>query len=585
MSKTANALFGASSERMSPLQRFFNMLRLDRKDIYTIYIYSIFSGLVNLSLPLGIQAIINLINVGDVSTSWIILVILVISGMVMMGVLQILQLTLTERLQRKIFTRAAFEFAYRLPRVKMAAVRNYYGPELVNRFFDTLTVQKGMPKILIDFSSAVLQVVFNLVLLSFYHPFFIFFSIIIVVLVLILVRLTGPAGLNTSLKESKYKYAVAHWLEELGRTLETFKLAGKTKLPLTKTDYLVKGYLNSRKSHFRVLLVQYISMVGIRALVAAGLLILGGILVIEQQMNIGQFVAAEIVIIQVLASIEKVINSMETIYDVLTAIEKIGTVTDLPLERNNGNTISHITDEGGIEVRLKDVSYRFDDAKQDILKNINLRVSAGEKTCISGFSGSGKSLLLQLMAGLYESYRGSIAYNRIPLGNLNMDELRYIIGDSLAREDIFEGSLLDNITIGRESITFEDVKNAVRIVGLEDYIESQDEGYNKMLDPEGRKLPQTISLKIMLARSIVGRPKLILLEESLHKLETSDRERLLDYLTSTDNPCTVVAVSNDPNVAQHFNRIVALRYGEMIDCGTFEQAKDKDWFGAVFNVQ
>lgn len=566
------------------MQRFFSMLSVDRKQITNIYIFAIFSGLVNLSLPLGIQAIINLINVGEVSTSWLILVLLVIGGMVMMGILQILQLTIVERLQQKVFTRAAFEFAYRLPRMRMSAVRKYYGPELVNRFFDTLSVQKGLPKLLIDLSQASLQIIFGLILLSFYHPFFIFFSLIIVVVVAIVLRATGPSGLKTSLQESKYKYAVAHWLEEVARTLETFKLAGKTDLPLQKTDKLVTGYLKARRAHFRVLLVQYINMVGLRAIIAAGLLLLGGMLVIQQQMNIGQFVAAEIVIILVLAAIEKLILSMETIYDVLTAIEKIGTVTDLPLESKKNNPLGDFDQSGGVSVKLRNFSYRFEDADSDILHHINLNIQQGEKVCIAGYSGSGKSLLLQLIAGLYEEYGGTITYNGTPLGNVDLNELRYVIGDSLSREDIFRGTIAENISMGRENITFEDIKGAVELLGLTDFVEMLPEGYNTELDPEGRKLPKTIAQKIMLARSIAGKPKLLLLEDTFNTLETSDRERLINYLLDPANPCTIIAVSNDPKVARRFERIAVLREGTIIDCGTFDETQRRDWFGEIFNI-
>ena len=237
-----------------------------------------------------------------------------------------------------------------------------------------------------------------------------------------------------------------------------------------------------------------------------------------------------------------------------------------------------------MSVRLRDFSYRFEDANEDIIKNINLNISPGEKVCIAGFSGSGKSLLLQIIAGLYESYTGTIAYNNIPLGNVDLTELRYIMGDSLAREDIFSGTISENISMGRPNIDFDDIKKAVEIVGLTEFIESVKEGYNKVLDPEGRKLPKTVTQKIMLARSIIGKPKMILLEDTFNKLETLDRERLMNYLLSEDNGCTVIAVSNDPKVASHFKRIVALKEGEMIDCGTFAQTMEKDWYQEVFNV-
>jgi ABC-type bacteriocin/lantibiotic exporter with double-glycine peptidase domain len=319
--------------KLHPLDRFWRLLKPDQKEIRNVYVYSIFNGLVALSLPLGIQAIINLIQGGQVSTSWIVLLIFVVAGVGVTGVLQIFQLRITENLQQKIFTRAAFEFAYRIPRIRFESLYREYAPELMNRFFDTMSVQKGLPKILIDFSAATLQVIFGLILLSFYHPFFIVFSLVLVLLVYAIFYFTAKRGLETSLDESKYKYKMAHWLEELARTGTTFKLAGKTDLPLSTTDIHVGNYLKAREFHFRVLVQQYSLMVVFKVIVATGLLAIGGILVMEQLMNIGQFVAAEIIILLIMNSVEKLILSFETIYDVLTALEKMGQVTDKELEQ------------------------------------------------------------------------------------------------------------------------------------------------------------------------------------------------------------------------------------------------------------
>ena len=101
---------------MSPLKRYYNLLRLDRKDILQIISYAIFAGIISLSLPLGIQAIINFIQAGRASVSWIVLVILVVIGVAFVGVLSLMQLRITENLQQKIFIRSAFEFTYRIPK-------------------------------------------------------------------------------------------------------------------------------------------------------------------------------------------------------------------------------------------------------------------------------------------------------------------------------------------------------------------------------------------------------------------------------------------------------------------------------------
>ena len=234
-----------TTKSLTPWRRFLGLVKLERKDIFQISYYAIFEGLVSLSLPLGIQAIINLIQGAQVSASWVVLVVLVTMGVVFSGILKLMQLRIIETIQQRIFTRASFELSYRFPKIKMKELRNYYLPELANRFFDTLTIQKGLSKILIDVPSAFLQIMFALLLLSFYHPFFIIFGLLLLLLIYILFKLTAQRGIETSLDESKNKYKVVHWLQEVARSVVSFKLSGKTSLALEKNDALVNKYLNS----------------------------------------------------------------------------------------------------------------------------------------------------------------------------------------------------------------------------------------------------------------------------------------------------------------------------------------------------
>ncbi len=566
---------------ISPLKRFFGLLRADKQDVMSIYIYALFNGVVALSLPLGIQAIINLLGAGQVSTSWIILVFFVIAGIAFTGIIQILQLTVSENIRQKIFTRSAFEFAYRIPRIKLETIDKYYAPELVNRFFDTLSVQKNLSKILLDFSTSSLQIFFSLILLSFYHPFFIIFGLLLILMVFLIFWLIGPLGLRTSLKESFYKYEVAHWLEELARTIGTFKLAGETNLPLTKTDDVVKEYLKSRKKHFRTLLWQYIQMTGFKVLVAAGFLIMGGLLVINQQMNIGQFVASEIIIILIISSVEKLIISLESVYDLLTSLEKLGNVTDIPLEKRGGENIDTAR---GLSIALDNLSYKFPSSKNEILKNISLEISPNENVCITGFMGSGKSLLLQVIAGLYEDCNGTITYNQVPLSNLDIRQVRRYIGDNLAKEDIFKGSIIENIGLGKEGVGFNEVKEATQAVGLDKYISKLPDGYHTELQPEARQIPKSIAFKIKLARSIACQPKTLLFEDSFHHLQAEDRKKVLAYLLDKERPWNVVAVSNDEEKVKLFDKIIVLDDGKVMFEGSFDKLKEDKWYKELFKA-
>lgn len=549
-----------------------------------VYLYAIFNGLVNLSLPLGIQAIINLIVGGQVSTSWYILVFVVIMGIALSGWMQIMQLRITENIQQKIFTRASFDFAWKIPRMNMESLDSYYPPELVNRFFDTMTVQKGISKILIDFSTAGLQVIFGMILLSFYHPFFILFSGFLIVLIWLIFRFTGWAGLRTSLRESQHKYEVAHWLEELARSLISFKLAGRSELPLAKTDRRVVPYLEARNAHFRVLMFQYVLLIFFKVIIAAGLLLVGGFLVIDQQMNVGQFVAAEIIIILIISSVEKLVMSLQTIYDILTSLEKMGVVSDMPLERQTGMPLPESEQPEGLRLELEDVHYQFPDSPEPVLRGLDLSVQPGERVAIVGFNGSGKSTLIRLIAGLYEGFQGSVTYNNIPLRNLKKEDLRTYIGNSITEDEIFEGTLLENLSLGREHISFAEIKHCIAQVGLTHFVQSLPQGYDTRLGTAGRKLPRSIVRRLILARCLSARPKLILMEDWLGRIEQADQQFLTECLIRGKSNWTILAVTNNLGFASQFDRIVVMKKGQIVAQGSYQQLRDEPIFKAVFNL-
>lgn len=542
-------------------QRLIGLLKLDRKDIKQIFYYAIFAGVVNLSLPLGIQAIINLIQGAQISTSWIVLVILVTIGVAFVGVLQLMQMRIIENVQQKIFTRSSFEFSYRFPKIKMSELRHYYPPELANRFFDTLTVQKGLSKILIDFPAAILQIVFGLMLLSFYHPFFIIYGILLILLVYVVFKFSAQQGLDTSIQESQKKYPVAHWLQEIARSVLSFKLSGQTSLAVNKNDALTADYLDAREGHFKILIQQFIKLIGFKVLVTAGLLIIGGFLVLNQQMNIGQFVAAEIIILLVISSVEKLILGLESFYDVLTSMEKLGEVVDRELEPQKGDMIDH--SDSTFKVELEHVCYSVPDKMNPILSDISVIIEPKDRIMIHGSNGSGKSTLLKLISGILEPSKGTIYINDIDLKGMQLNDYRSMIGQSLPEETPFEGTIRDNLTFGDDSISSEEINHVLQKTGLLNFVKSQPQGLRTMLYPEGKKLSLTASKKIVLARSILKKPKLLLLKDPLEQFENEEAHRIMDFLTDPSNPWALVIVSYNMDWKTKCTRIINLENGRI----------------------
>jgi len=561
---------GSKGETLSPARRLLRLLATERKDIFYILFYAIIIGLVSLALPLGIQATVELISGGVFFSSVYVLIAIVIVGVLAAGGLQIMQISLVEYLQQRIFTKAALEFSFRIPRIRMESIRDNYAPELVNRFFDIMTIQKGLPKLLIDLSSGTIHILFGLLLLSLYHPFFVFFSMILVTALFIIFYITGPKGLHSSIQESKYKYKVAQWLEELARALNSFKMAGTTDLPIKRTDYNVNNYLKYRKIHFRTLISQFSYILLFKAAVTGGLLIMGTVLVIDRQITLGQFVASEVIIILILNAVEKIIMYMDVVYDMLTAVDKVAHVTDLPLEKVGGIDFPKRPQQMGYALSLKDLRYRYADGKRDILKGITLDVKAGEHLCLTGSGGSGKTTLTNIITGVSPDFEGIVTINNYSIRDLDLAHLRDKIAKNISPEDIFDGTIYENITIGKPMESVEDAIQAIEQVGLHDEINRLPEGLNTHLISGGKGLPSSVIQKLILARCLAKRPELLILNDFFSGLKKASKIDLVQAVISKDNPWTLIAVSNDPLVMAACDRVVVLNEGRIEAEGTFD---------------
>lgn len=534
-------------ENTSPLKRLWQLIFLDKKEISSIYFYAILSGLVQLTVPLGVQAIIGFVLGASMVTSIYVLIIVVVLGVFTVGIMQINQMKIIEKIQQNIFTRYAFQFADTIPRFDLKKMDNYYLPVKVNQFFDTLSVQKSLSKLLLDIPTASIQLLFGLILLSLYHPVFIAFGFLLLFILWVILKFTGKNGLKTSMEESTYKYNVVAWLQEMSRIIKSFKFSQGTHINLTKTDKNVVGYLTSRTAHFKVLVFQYKSLVIFKVIITTAMLTVGTYLLLSQQLNIGEFIAAEIVILTVINAVEKLIGSLDSVYDTITGLEKLASVIESPLEKDGA--MPYVSNQKGISVEMLDFNFKYHHGQQ-VLKNVNLKIPANSIVCISGNEGSGKSTFLKVLTGNYSDFDGAILLNNIPIGNYQLESLRSKIGIYLNQQDLFVGSVWENISFGRKEILPEQISTLAEKLGVKSYINTLHKGYDTQIDPMGKKLPSNIIKKLLLLRAFSNSPDLLLLEEPWQGLEESTKKEMTEYILNDLKNVTVFVVTNDLDFAK-----------------------------------
>ena len=535
-----------------------SLLKPDRKDISAIYFYAILAGLVQLSLPLGIQSIINFVLAGTISTSIVVLIVLVVGGTLLGGLLQVRQLQLIEKLKQKIFVRYSLEFADRIPQLNVEKLDKYHLPELINRFFEVPSFQKGIEKILLDLPTAVIQMALGLLLLSFYHPVFIAFGAILILVIILIIRFTVQPGFSAALEASDYKYKVAAWLQELARMIKSFKYTRNCDIQIQKTDELATGYLEARTSYFKILLTQAWSLIGFKTLITAGMLIVGATLLVDQEINIGQFIAADLVIITIIGSVEKMLVSLDAFYEMFTSVEKMNTIIGAEKETEGTAVLSN--DSEGMKIEFDKVTFAYPDGNT-ILHNITFSIEPGQIALLTGSSGSGKSSLFRLLTGAFKSFDGQILIDGLPISNFRLSSLRQQTGVLLNQQDIFRGTLMENVTMGDPSISISEIMGVAEYTGLIPFIQSQSQGFDTLLDPLGKRLSQSIRQRILLTRSLLGKSRLLLLEEPFLQLSVDEKMLLLEYIkTKRKSTAIIIAKVQDNSL---FDLVLTLEDGRL----------------------
>ncbi|WP_259014536.1 peptidase domain-containing ABC transporter [Emticicia fluvialis] len=544
----------ADNHTIHPFIRIFNLLRLDQKDITSLYFFAILSGIIQLVMPLGIQSIINFVMYNTASTSLVVLIGLVIVSVFLAGLLQINQMKLSEKIQQKIFVRYAFEYADTLPKIRPEATEGYYMPEQTNRFFDTINLQKGLSKLLLGVPTAIVQILFGILLLSFYHAIFIAFGGLLILIVYLIFRLSSDRGLETSLKESDYKYKVAAWLQEISRNQNTFKNYEYTHLNIQRTDEFTQGYLQNRTRHFGILKTQYWSLVAFKVILTAAMLIIGCALLLNQLINIGQFIAAEIVIIAITASVEKLITSIDIVYDVLTAVEKLNKVLQKPTESSGKLKLNNANP---LKVEFKNVSFAYT-RHSTILNGLSFVIQPGEKALLmKTLSGRGTSTVMKLISNNLTQYQGHIYINDVPIDNYDILSIRKHLTYLSGQNEIFNGSLWDNISIGNTDIKPETVTSLIKILGFDGFIDEFDNGYDTELFTKGAKLSSHLIQEILLLRTFVQPSSLMVLDEPFKNLSAAKAQKVAEYICNL--PITVVVASEQQEIKPHFNKILELK--------------------------
>lgn len=552
MSSHAHSAMGAN-----PGRRFFALLKAEKKDIHTLLIFSVFSGILYLAAPLAVDAVVSNLAFGGQSQPYmqalVILSIALFACLALQGVITAFQYYIADIIQRRVFVRAASDMAYRLPRVKAESLDGVYAPELVNRFLDIVIVQKSTALLLLDGVNLVFSTVIGMILLSLYHPLLLSFAAGLLVLIILVIWLFGQGAVESSIRESMMKYDLVNWFEEIAHFPFLFKGPGGYALAYERANELATSYLHAREKHFRILMRQISGLLTLQVFAAAILLVVGGYLVISQQITLGQLVASELIMATIVGALAKMGKKLEAWYDALAAMNKLGHIFDLDIEREDGE--KQVDKKTGAHIQAEGLTFGYDRAP--LFSGLNFTILPGSRTAIVGPHGSGGSTLLNILFGLRHPTAGFVRIDGLDLRNCYLESLREGVM-LLRRDEIVGGTIIENLRLGSTGIGMDEIQTALTEVGLLDELLHQPEGLNLQLKIAGAPLSGNQRTRLLLARALVQRPKLLLIDELFDGLDADSLDQLSASILGKSQEWTVVLTTRDHDVTLKCDQIIRL---------------------------
>ena len=534
-------------QHLTPLRRFLRLLKLESNDIWTVVLFALVSGILGLAAPLAVESLVNVVSWGTYLQPLVVLAVILLASLGLSGVLRVLQAVVVEIIQRRQFVRIVGDLAHRFPRAKRSYLKKYYPRELANRLFDIITIQKATAVLLLDGVSIVLTTCLGMALLAFYHPFLLGFNIALLLTMISITWLLGRGGIRTSIDESIAKYKIVHWLQDVISYPGAFKINGGEDLAIEKANSLAAEYLEARDSQFRVVIRQVAFAIGLQVLASTVLLGLGGWLVIGGQLTLGQLVASELVVTVVVGAFAKAGKSLEKFYDLMAGIDKVGHLLDIPVDPRRGRLS---LDEEACPVEWSDLSLKMGANKRSISAD---RIPAGGSLAITGNDLTLKSMFIESLSGLLTPISGIVTVAEMEAQQAAVAGKGRLVAVA-NRIEVFHASIAENVELGRAGVGEDRVREVLKAVGLWNIVHQLPNGLATLLSTGGYPLSKDQVARLMLARAIAARPRMVVVDGLLDALPPSERVEVWKAIREVCSPCTFALSTNDDNLAAACDR-------------------------------
>jgi putative ABC transport system ATP-binding protein len=533
------------------------LIRLERKMLGIIASYALAIGMFMLCVPIAVQELVSTFSFA-VQPAMIFTLALVV-GCALTGVaaFRILQARAVETLQQRIYTRIAIAFTETLPRLQEES----FLPQHAHRFAEADLLTRALVAMVADLFNVAVVGTIGMSMLVFFHPYFLLYNVTLVTGFIVLLALFGRGGFLITLEMSRLNYEIYHWMQNIAANLPHLRAAGHSPYLLQKTDTLTKAYARVRQRRSDLLTGRQYKAAALWQVVGhTGMIATAGMLVSTGQLTVGQFAAAELLAGQLLLNMDTLARRMVHMFFAFVAFREMNAFFSLPQDEHGAKTIVPMGHFGleGVNVAARNLSFGHPDSAP-LFEHLDLEVVAGEKVALLCQSNVQKTAVAKVLAGLLPPTGGVVRYNDMNLVEVSLESIDPYRGLMLdSHPTLLEGTIEDNLTLGRTAITHDDILWALHFVELDDEIDHFPDGLATQVTGHRDQFTLSQTLRLLLARAIVIRPHVLIIDGTLHNMTPALRETILRRLCSKDEPWSVIFVTNDPTFSSYVDRRVTV---------------------------
>lgn len=514
---------------------FFDILKPEANFYWLAAVYGVGISLLSLATPISVQMLINTIANTALTAPLVMLSLTLFGLLVISSLLYALRVHLMEIFARRFYARMVAEISL----IAVYAQNPFFNDDkrgsLFNRFFDVVYVQTAVPILVIGGFTTLLQIAVGFVLVSLYHPYFLGFTLIMIALIWVIWLTWGSRALRTGIDLSHAKHATATWLETLGSSNGFFKSQRRIDYALDKTDDFTGGYIVQRKRHFRHLFSQTIAFLLMYAAASAALLGLGGWLVIQNQLTLGQLVAAELVLSAAFLGVAQLGSYLGYFYDLFAAVEEISQFYDVEQEQPKGddpfNGPDHTIVMKGVRGRARHQEAQFD-----------LEIPSGAMIMAAASHHGVQRLFTDLLKLHVVPQNGIAMLGGIDIKAIEPHHLRSNI-HVLDRPTMVEMTIREYLGLSCPDTAQQRMLGALETVGLADTVSTLEQGLDTPLASTGYPLSSVEVQQLKLANALLERPRILILSRLFDLLDPEPIARVVSELRSQAYT-TVIYFSN-----------------------------------------